>query len=144
MTANRKNLRAALQALLDVEVSSAQAVYAYGATRFDGQSPVLCITSAGSERERITFQGSTLTATLDVHTFVIHRSPDDGWTEANAEDTLDDVEQQIAQACDRNPQRPGKWGLLRYGGPTDAREIVKIEGVDYLHEVITIDMQEYT
>lgn len=143
MTANRKSLRAALRSFLASNVSSAQAVYAYGKSKFDGQSPVICITSAASERERITMQGSSLAATLDIHTFVIHRSPDDSWTEENAEDALDDIEQQIAQAIDLQPTRAGAWGLLKYAGPSDAREVLKIEGVDYLHEVITVEAQEY-
>src|SRR5262245_52350329 len=98
MTANRKPLRAALRTLLKAEVSAAQEVYGYGKARFGGQSPVVAITSAGSERARLTMQGSQLTATFEVHTFVIHSDPDSNWTEEHAEDTLDDVEQQIAAA----------------------------------------------
>lgn len=144
MTTSRKVLRQALAALLTTEVHGAQAVYAYGKALLKGESPVLAVTSAGSERERLTFQGSRLTATFDVHVFVIHRAPADGWTEENAEDLLDALEQQIASACDKNPTRVNGWGLLRYGGPSDARAPVKIEGVDYLYETIAIEMQEYT
>lgn len=143
MTTNRKTLRANLAALLTQEATSAQVVYGYGATRFDAQTPVIAITSAASERERLTMRGSRLTATFDVHVFVLH-SDGGSWAEDDAEDAIDDIEQQIASACDKYPTWVGKWGLLRYDGPTDARDLVKIEGVDYLHETITIQMQEYT
>ena len=144
MTTNRKSLRQALRTLLKAEVTSAQEVYAYQKARIYGQSPVVAITSAGSERERFTMQGSRLAATFDVHVFVLHS---DGatatWTEEDAENTLDDLEQQIAQACDRNPVKVNGWGRLAYAGASDARNLTKIEGVDYLHEIITLEMQEY-
>ncbi len=145
MTTNRKTLRQALRVLLAAEVTSAQAVYAYQKARLAGQSPVVAITSASSERERFTMQGSRLTAAFDVHTFVLHSDGSAAtWTEENAENMLDDLEQQIAAACDRNPVKVNGWARLVYSGATDARDLVKIEGVDYLHEVITIEMQEYS
>lgn len=146
MTTNRKTLRQALRTLLYAEVTSAQAVYGYQKARLAGQSPVVAITSAASERERFTMAGSRLAAAFEVHTFVLHSDGAAGgtYTEEDAENLLDDIEQQIAAAVDKNPVKAGKWGRLAYGGATDARDLVKIEGVDYLHEVITIEMQEYT
>jgi hypothetical protein len=144
MTTNRKTLRLALRTLLKAEVTSAQEVYGYQKARLKGMTPLVCITSASSERPRFTMAGSRLAAAFDVHTFVLHS---DGaaatWTEEDAENMLDDLEQEIAAACGKNPVRAGKWDKLAYSGPTDARALVKIEGVDYLHEVVTIDMQEY-
>jgi hypothetical protein len=143
MTANRKALRQALKVILEAGVTSAQAVYGYQKARLAGQSPVVCITSASSERERFTMAGSRLAGAFDIHTFVIHRSADGTWTEEDAENALDDLEQQIAQICDQNA-RNATWDRLAYAGATDARDLVKIEGVDYLHEVIPIHIQEYT
>lgn len=146
MTTNRKALRQALRTLLAAEVTSAQAVYGYQKARLAGQTPIVAITSASSERERFTMAGSTLAAVFDVHTFVLHSNGATGattWTEEDAENMLDDLEQQIAQACDRNPVKANGWARLAYKGATDARDLVKIEGVDYLHETITVEMQEY-
>jgi hypothetical protein len=141
MSANRKTLRAALAGVLTTEVTSAQAVYAYQKARLNGQTPVICVTSAGSSRERMTMRGGRLSALLDIHVFVLY-SDGASWTEAQAEDRLDDIEQQIAAAVEKYA-RSTSWASLAYAERSDARTPVTLEGITYLHEVIPVEIQEH-
>lgn len=140
MTANRKTLRAAVATALSYHLPSAQVVYAYGKAQFGAQTPVVVVTSAGSERQRISMRETRLTAMFDIHTFVLHR---DGasWTEQQAEDALDDLENQIALFVDQN-RATESWHDLGYAGATNARDTVVLEGIAYLHEVVSLAVQE--
>ncbi len=101
---SRKTFRHALADLIESRLAGPggilQAVYAYGARDFGGQSPVVTITSDGSLR-KMTFEsgevmpGPFTKAYLDVHIFVAYSVRDDGYTEADSEDALDDVEAAI-------------------------------------------------
>lgn len=139
MSSSRKDVRQALAGVLDREVTSAQAVYAFQKARIKGQTPVLCVTSAGSAREALTMQGSAAAFRLDINVFVLY-SDGSTWTEEQAEDMLDDLEQQIADVCDRY-RVSNKWARLAYAEPSDARTPIVLEGVTYLHEVIPVEIR---
>jgi len=141
-TANRKLIRTALAEVLGREITHAQAVYAYQKAKIAGQTPVLCVTSAGSAREPITMQGSSLTALLDIHVFVLYSDSASGWTEEDAEDRLDDIEQQVATVVDQY-RRSTAWSRLAYAERSDARSPIVLEGSTYLHEVIPVEIQEH-
>lgn len=140
--ANRATVRAAFASLLNTALVSSgsgivQAVYAYRAGDFGGQSPVVVVTSAGSLRERYTFQGTKPSYLLDTFVFVAYSEGDTSWDAEDSEDALDDIEAKIAEVLDSN-QRTANWNGLTQEGPSNAREDVDIGGVAYRREVITI------
>lgn len=143
---NRSVARKAFAELLEAEATSAQAVYDHQADDFAGQSPVICVTSAASERTRLTLADTRGQATfaVDVHTFVLYRDPEDpeAWGPEQAEDALDQLEQEVAAVVLSNP-RTDAWKAIAYAEPTEARSVVEIGGVVYLHEVIPVAMRVY-
>lgn len=141
MSASRKAARQALGALLSAAATSAQAVYRYQKGDWKGISPIVAITSAGSERQRMTMQGSRAVFSFDVHVFVLYKAT--GWTEEQAEDALDDIEQQVCTAVDANP-RTAHWASIAYADATQARDTVIIGGATYLHEVIPLQVSVHT
>lgn len=142
MSVSRTTVRTVLADLLRREVTNAQAVYGYQKARLAGQTPVVCVTSAGSERTRLTMQGSRATFTFDIHVFVLY-SDGGSWTEQQAEDMLDAIEQQIAQLVDTYA-RSTNWARLAYAARSDARHPIILEGLTYLHEVIPVEIQVHT
>jgi len=138
---SRKAIRSALAALLTSGVSAVQAVYAYPKLDLDGESPILTISSGGSERAPFTMAGSRATLLLDLHILVLQSGP--GWSEAQAEDALDDIEAQVYAVLHAN-RRSTAWAMIDYSGRTDARRPLAMPGgVVYLHEQIQIEVQVY-
>lgn len=134
---NRSDGRKALAQLLAGGVSAAGVIFDHQADDFGGKSPAVCVTSAASERQRLTLGDARGRATfgLAIHTFVVYRDAD--WTPAQAEDRLDLLEQQIFAVVLANP-RAESWKTIAYSEPTEARDTVTIGGVVYLHEVILV------
>jgi hypothetical protein len=134
---SRATVRAALAALLTTGVSAAQRVYDHQAELLNGESPVVCVTSASSERARMTLGDTRGRAgfVVDVHLFVAYKAT--GWTPKQAEDMLDTLEQQVAAVVFANP-RTTSWAGLAYAEPSVARDTVTIGGTVYLHEVVAV------
>src|SRR5688500_12270364 len=140
MSASRKESRTALAGVLRTEVTLARSVYAYQKAKLKGQTPVICVTSSGSARGALTMQGSAATFTFDIHVFVLY-SDGGSWTEEQAEDRLDDIEQQIATMVDTF-RKSTSWQRLAYAERTAASlPPVVLEGSTYLHEVIPVEIQ---
>lgn len=139
MSSSRKDVRQALAGVLATEVTSAQAVYRYQKAKLKGQTPVLCVTSAGSERPAMTMQGNGAVFRLDINVFVLY-STKTTWTEEQAEDKLDDLEQEIAAVCAKY-RTSNVWAHLAYAEPSDARTPITLEGFTYLHEVIPVEIR---
>jgi len=136
---NRETLRDALYALLNTELVTnneiVQECFTYRPATFDGKSPVVCVTSAGSNRERLDYSGSRQNLFYyTIHTFVLYAAS--GWTEANAEDRLDAIEQGIADVINDNPQT-ANWNDIDYDGRS-TRTDVAIGGDEYIMEAIPI------
>lgn len=146
MPANRSESRKALASFLQSEVTAATAVYDHQADDFDGQSPVICVTSRASDRKRLTLGDTRGQATFgfDLHVFVLYRDPQAPtvWTPAQAEDALDQLEQQVWSAILAHP-RTAAWRAIAYAEPSEARDIVPLGGVVYLHEVIPVAVSVY-
>lgn len=133
----RQDAREALSALLGT-ASSVQRVYAYQAVQLLGESPVVCITSAGTSRQPTTMRDSVPTVALDIHVFVLYADDASGWTPQDAENTLDTCEEEIGLLIDAN-RRNAAWQRLAYADRSDARQPVTIDGVVYLHETIPVE-----
>jgi hypothetical protein len=134
--AARLHLAGQLQAALTGTGKLAQAVYAYQVGDFQGQSPVVVVSSSSSLRERFTFQGSKPTFTLTIHVFILYADGTGNWTEANAEDALDDIEEIIGKTLAANQKSP-YWETITQVGATQTTGVM-LGGQEYRTEVITV------
>ena len=140
---NRETVRDYLATLLTATLVTAdsvvQAVYNYRIGDFAGLSPVVTVSSAGSNREQISAmpQPGIVQAVfyLTIHVFVLYAAT--GWTEAQAEDRLDRIERGIADVLDANRVVANVWQEIDYQGDT-IRDDVLIGGDDYIRETIPI------
>lgn len=123
---SRKTVREAIGAGLAANLPSAQAVYNHAKADFGGQSPVVRISSESSERPGLTRQGirSVFRYTVEVWVLLTDR---DGWTEQDAEDTLDTVEAEIISWMVGN-HNTDTWTSLTYDGQSSV--VVAIDGGD--------------
>ena len=140
---SRETARDGLATLLTTQLITTdaivQAVYNYRKGDLLGQSPVVCVSSAGSSRDSISFDGELENiAFLTVHVFVVYAA--DGWTEANAEDRLDLIERTIADVIRANGGETSYWLDLGFNGDS-VRNDINLGGVEYIQEAIPIAAQ---
>ena len=124
--ANRKLWRSAIATDLTTALvpSLAEAVYAGQVADFEGQYPVVIVSSGGSERiDNDSTQRTALIINLDV--FVLYADSEQGWDEMDAEDAIDDIEAAVAEWVKANATRTPTastvgWTGLEYAGRTGA------------------------
>lgn len=135
---SRREVRQAIASLIRAQSTLAQAVYPYLPPDFAGSSPVITVTGAGSERPRITMRGVKTSFRLVVETFVLYSDPSatPPWTPEDAENTMDDLEADIAVIVANNPTGEC-WNALSYE-TVSAVSKVSIGGVAYLYEAIPL------
>ncbi|HSN78207.1 MAG TPA: hypothetical protein VL334_24310 [Anaerolineae bacterium] len=146
MASNRETARDALAALIDTAMvgtgKPVEAVYHYLVSDLAGQSPVVCVTSAGSLRVPLTRFGSRAEFLLRVDVFVLYNDQG-GWTEADAEDRLDLIEATLATLVDAN-QQTAPWQALSYAEPSSRTQAVTVLGGEsYAWEAITLRAEVY-
>lgn len=144
--ASRKDIRAQLKSLLQTGLvgtgKPVQVVYGGQIADFQGQSPVVVIASAGSERRRWTFQGGRALHRFKIFVFVLYKDEAAGWGEEDAEDALDDIEQAIADILDANAGKCDHWKSLLYNGASDCGG-VPVGGQEYRLETISVEAQGF-
>lgn len=141
MPVSRAQARTTLAQELESAMSTAQVVYDHMRSDFAGQSPVVRVMSGGSERRRFTTQGGRGDLLLMVQIWVLSVSPADNWTEADAENALDQLEWELAQYIDSN-RRSEVWQALDFDGRSRV-EVVRLEGKPYLIEDIPLVMKVF-
>lgn len=135
--ASRKEVRQHLaQELQDWLGDLVQAVYDHKVGDLAGQSPVVVVLSLGSERERETYRGWLARFYFSVQVWVLYASG--GWTEADAEDRLDEIEMAIAEYVNLNQREIGFWEALSFEGRSEALEVTPLGGEPYLVERFTL------
>jgi len=138
MATSRETARDALTTLLSSGLSgTVQSVVGHRISDPAGQTPVVGVLSAGSVRERFTFQGTVPTFYLSIQILVLAEDAT-GYTEADAEDKLDTVEAAIAGILESN-WSTSNWSALQ-PGRSDVFD-VSIGGHAYLLEVIPVAMK---
>lgn len=140
-TVDRQVVREAFALLLTNNITDLQAVYDYMVSDFDGKTPVATILSSGSIRPPLTSEGPVTGIFLSANLWTLYASPDDSWTEADAEDKADDLERQFANVVSSNRQT-ANWNFLTYDGRSIVR-VVPVGGVPYLHEAIPIRIEVF-
>ena len=135
--ATRKAARETLVAILKAGMTDCQEVNGYFKSDPAGQSPVLCVHSLGTMSTPMSFQGNRATYGFDIIVYV--RRSGEGITEATAEDTLDDVAQQLYEAMEANDCN-AIWQSLAYSEPSMAID-VNFGGIPYWMEVTSLTME---
>jgi hypothetical protein len=136
---NRETVRDQLATLLSTALVGtglpAQAVYNYQVGDFEGKSPVVVVTSAGTGRGNPLISDTSVFL-LEVHSFVLYALEDGTWTEAQSEDRLDLLEKSIADVVN-NANDSGVWLSIMIA---DQSEIdgVEIGGDEYRHEMVPV------
>jgi hypothetical protein len=131
---SRKVVREEVGAVLTTRLTGAT-VYPDQPTTFDGQSPVVVVASAGSERDSAppqrTFGGPIAPKfALDVYVFVLA-------TATNADDALDELEAAVAQFVSDVPKAE-TWTAIGYGGRTETSFVTILDGSEYKRERIPL------
>lgn len=141
---NRETVRDAMAALLNTALVGTglpvQAVYAYRVGDLGGQSPVVVVSSAGSERPRMTAAGGRTTVLLQVDVFVLY-SDEDAWGEDEAEDRLDLIEKTIAETI-HSSQVTANWQAVDYAAQSE-RVDVEVGGLEYAREMILLRVEVF-
>jgi len=143
---NRETVRDALATLLETALTGsgnpAQAVYAYQVGDFGGRSPVVVVSSAGSERDHRTMgERYHNFFYLNVYVFVLYADPGTDWGEDNAEDRVDLLEKEIADVLMDNFSTDD-WVYIQLDGRS-VRDSVEIGGQEYIREVIPVRVEVY-
>lgn len=136
MSETRKTARDALVTLLEAQLVGTglpvKTVTGAKVTSLQGLTPLVSVLSAGTLRERVTFQGSMPTFYLEIQVWV--RQACSGWTNAQAEDALDRIESLIADVYNDN-RETAIWSVAEFNGASSVRE-VSVEGAAYYMERI--------
>lgn len=140
---NRETARDGLTTILTTALvgsgKPAQAVYGYMVGDFGGQSPVVRVMSAGSERSEVTYDTDYYTAFFfTVECWVLKVDPASSWTEADAEDRLDLLEKTIADTLAANYSNGAAWDRVMPDGRSTVIDGSLLGGDDYLVEVIPV------
>ncbi len=142
MSSSRKDIRTALANLLRANVSAAQAVYAYPPGDIAGQSPVLVVSSRGSRRSDLTFQGQQHDARLAIDVYAAVPITAGSYTDETAADVLDTIEAQIADVVRDTSVLEPTWQAIDLDGDSTI-EIGVWDGAPYYRERIPITVTVY-
>ena len=145
----RRHVRDALADLARSYVTGAQRIYPLTnedgerVTQpfdFSGESPVVVVASAGSERQQLTFRGSAPIYYLDVHLFVRATGIDGSGNTvgvADLDDTLDSLEHAVGTLISA-VQHGEHWTAISYDGRSRAEFLTILDGTEYKREIIPL------
>lgn len=138
MTTSRETIRDALVTLLTTAlVGTGLPVKTVSGSKVDtlaGVTPLVAVLSAGTHRKRITYQGTIPTFYLEIQVWV--RQATTGWTNAQAEDALDEIEALIASVF-ADEVATANWSLLEYSDRSTVLELT-VAGLAYYMECIPV------
>ncbi len=136
MSTSRETARDALVILLEAALVGdglpVKTVTGSKVESLSGLTPLVSVLSAGSLRERMTFQGDSATFSLEVQIWVLQSVT--GWTNAEAEDALDRIESLIAGVYE-SARRTANWEIVEYASATTISEI-SVAGIPFYLERI--------
>lgn len=145
MASNRETARDALATLIGTAMVGSgkpvQAVYNYRPADFGGQSPVVTVSSSGSERPRLSAAGGRASFYVQIDWFVLYNDRA-SWTEDLAEDRLDLIESTLAGILADN-QATANWQALDYADRSLRADVV-VGGVEYARESVSIKVAVFS
>lgn len=145
----RKAIGSKLEADLVGENLPAAAFAAYTKTDFDGASPVITLASSGSGLPPMTPEGSSQTFYYEINTLIIRPNQTEissGYTEEDAEDSLDDIYNEIREwiAFNRTDKNTNKvWQYIAIAARSNIIPIVDDGGRGYFMENIPIVVEVF-
>lgn len=134
---SRRTTREAIAAALEARLVTstpryAEVVYADRPVDFGGQSPIVVVASAGTNRQPLTFQGTQPIFYITIVLMVLAASS------SGVDDLLDDLEQQIAVFTEAYRTGP-MWGAINYDARSRTEYVITtIDGVEYKTEEIPL------
>jgi len=143
---NRETKRDALVALLTTSLvgtsKPAQAIYGYLVGDFGGLSPVIVVSSAGSDREQraVTSRQKNIFYFV-VYTFTLYAEKGTSWKEDDCEDRVDLLEKTIAETIAANRSN-SDWAFLELDGRSVV-DSVMIGGEEFRRESMPVAMTVY-
>lgn len=139
MSTSREVSRDALKALLTTALVGTglpvKTVTASKVDNLEGLTPLVAILSGGTLRKRITFQGDKPTFYFEVQVWVSQAQA--GWTNAQAEDALDEIESIIAATYD-TARNTADWSTVDYESRSTVTEAKVSGNLYYLERVPTV------
>lgn len=144
----RKAIGSKLEADLVGENLPVAAFAAYTKTDFDGASPVVTLASSGSGLPPMTPEGSSQTFYYEINTLIIRPNQaeiEGGYTEADVEDALDDVYNEIREwiAFNRSDVDNQVWKYIAIAARSNIIPIVDDGGRGYYMENIPIVVEVF-
>lgn len=137
---NRELVRDSIVAGLQTALTVAQTVVGHQKANLSGQWPAAMVFTGGSLRPQVTEQGIRSEFYYVVQLWVLYFK-EGHWTEAEAEDTLDALEQQLTGWMANN-QVGELWTSLAFDGRSRI-SIVTQAGEPYLMEEISVKAEVY-
>lgn len=143
MSFSRETARDALATLLNTALVGAgkpcQAFYGYQVADFGGQSPIAMLVSAGSERDQQTLSTRRKSFfSFQVISFVLYADAASSWTEANSQDSLDEIENVVDETIAANLTNGTTWADLGYEGRSTTGIVQVVGGDSYRYEIIPV------
>ena len=118
MSANRSTVRSQLATMLVSAMPSALTVHDHEPGDLGTASPVVVVSSQGSDRPRMTFQGNSSVFTFNVDIYTLAAESETGsYTYDTSADVVDACESQLAAFVAAN-QENGVWSTIQYAGPS--------------------------
>lgn len=105
---------------------------------FHGALKVVCVYSSGTSWAYVSRATSSRDFSVTVDTFVKYADQELNWTEAEAEDLLDDISDIVLDVVDANQAVSGHWSGLSVIELTQTGDTVDVNGTEYRRETITI------
>lgn len=143
---NRETKRDALATLLSAALvgagKPAQAFYGYKVGDFAGQSPVVVLSSAGTEPEQraVSSRQKNLFYFI-IYTFTLYAEEGTDWGEDDAEDRVDLLEKTTRETLADNRSNDD-WAFIGYDGRSTVDSVI-IAGEEYQRESIPLFMECY-
>lgn len=144
--ANRETTRDALAALLSAALvgtgKPAQAFYGYMVGDFGSKSPVVALTSSGTEQEqRAVTSRQKNSFYFTIFTFTVYAQDGTTYGEDDVEDLVDLLEKTIRETLANN-RSTANWALIEYDGRSVV-ESVMVAGEEYRREAIPVRVDVY-
>lgn len=138
---SRRTVREALGTQLTTALTSALAVYDYLYSKFDVESPIVRVVTAGSNRPPIHSEGIRSTFYYSLQFWVAYYEEGTEAVQQEAEDILDALEHEFVQWLADN-QVSELWTMVTVDGRSNV-ETVKTRGSYWIVEAIPIAVEVY-
>ena len=140
---SRETIRKKLAADMAVYLTRAARVDNHQKSDLGDDMPVVRVISAGAIRPQTIAAGRRSKFKFTIQLFVQHSEVDGVWTNSDAEDALDALEQQVADYVSDNQNIPDFWTHLAYDDSGSVVYTAKQNSIVWLVEDINVVVEVY-